>query len=93
MTFPNEGTTTLSFVASPSITGTGASDYTVLPYSSTGPHSTCLNGTVTLTHLQTCTISVQFTPPTGSGTSYPADLNINDNGGGDPQLVAISGKN
>ena len=93
VTITNEGTTTLSFVASPSITGTGASDYTVLPYSSTGPHSTCLHGTVTLTHLQTCTISVQFTPPTGSGTSYAADLNINDNGGGSPQLVAISGKN
>jgi trimeric autotransporter adhesin len=93
VTVTNEGTTTLSFSASPAITGTGASYYTVLPYSSMGPHSTCLNGTVTLTHLQTCTISVQFTPPTGSGTSYPADLNISDNGGGNPQLIVISGKN
>jgi hypothetical protein len=93
VTITNEGTVTLSFSPAPTITGTGAAYYTVLPYSASPAHSTCLNGPVALTHLQTCTFSVQFTPPVGSGTSYPGDLNINDNGGGSPQIVAISGKN
>ena len=88
-TVTNEGTTT-STITAPTITGTGAAEYSILAYD--GTHSTCLNGTVSLTHLQTCTISVQFNPPTGSGTSYAADLNINSTGGG-PLVVAISGKN
>ncbi len=88
-TVTNEGTTT-STITTPSITGTGAAEYSILAYD--GTHSTCLNGTVSLTHLQTCTLSVQFDPPVGSGTSYAGDLNINSTGGG-PVVVAISGKN
>ncbi len=88
-TVTNEGTIT-STITAPTITGTGAAEYSVLPYN--GTNSTCLNGTVMLTHLQTCTLTVQFTPPVGSGTSYAGDLNINSTGGG-PLIVAISGKN
>jgi NHL repeat len=93
VTITNEGTVTLTFSPAPTISGTGAAEYTILPYSASPAQSTCLNGSVMLTHLGSCTFSVQFTPPVGSGTSYPADLNINDNGGGSPQVVAISGKN
>jgi sugar lactone lactonase YvrE len=89
VTVTNEGTTS-STITAPSITGTGAAECSVLPYN--GTNSTCLNGTVVLGHLNTCTLTVQFTPPTGSGTSYAADLNINSTGGG-PVVVAISGKN
>jgi trimeric autotransporter adhesin len=91
VTITNEGTVTLTFNPAPTISGTGAAEYTIQPYS--GSTSTCLNPSTMLTHLQTCTIAVTFNPPAGSGTSYPADLNINDNGGGSPQVVAISGKN
>jgi hypothetical protein len=90
VTITNEGTTTLTFTA-PTITGTGASAYAVLPYMAPS-QSTCLNSAM-LMNLQTCTISVQFTPPSGSGVSFNADLNVNDNGGGSPQLVVITGKN
>jgi sugar lactone lactonase YvrE len=91
VTITNEGTLTLTFSPAPTISGTGAAEYTIDPYS--GSTSTCLNPSAMLTHLQTCTIAVTFNPPVGSGTSYPADLNINDNGGGSPQVVAITGKN
>jgi len=90
VTVTNEGTTS-STITAPTITGTGAAEYSVLPYN--GTNSTCLNGTVTLTHLQTCTLTVQFTPPSpNNGTNFTADLNINSTGGG-PIVVAISGKN
>jgi hypothetical protein len=88
-TVTNEGSTS-STITTPTITGTGAAEYSVLPYN--GTNSTCLNGTVVLTNLQHCTITVQFTPPTGNGTNYTGDLNINSTGGG-PLVVAISGKN
>jgi sugar lactone lactonase YvrE len=92
VTVTNEGTTTATF-STPTITGTGAAEYSVVPYAAGPPaYSTCFNGSVSLTHAQACTISVQFTPPTGSGTSFAADLNINTSGGG-PLVVAISGKN
>jgi sugar lactone lactonase YvrE len=93
VTITNEGTTPLTFSAA-TITGTAAAQYAVLPYSAGPPiQSTCFNGAVSLTHLQTCTITVQFNSPAGSaGAANPADLNINDNGGGSPQLVVMSGK-
>jgi sugar lactone lactonase YvrE len=92
VTLTNEGTTTATF-STPTITGTGAAEYSVVPYAAGPPaYSTCFNGSVSLTNGQFCTISVQFTPPAGSGTSYAADLNINTSGGG-PLVVAISGKN
>jgi len=90
VTITNEGTTTLTFTA-PSLSGTGAAEYAIDPYS--GTTSTCLNPSAMLTHGQTCTIAVTFNPPPGSGTSYNATLNINDNGGASPQTVAITGKN
>jgi len=88
-TVTNEGSTS-STITTPTITGTGAAEYSILPYN--GTNSTCLNGTVVLTMSQHCTISVLFTPPTGSGVNFTADLNINSTGGG-PIVVAISGKN
>ncbi len=63
VTITNEGTVTLSFSPTPTISGNGAAEYTLLPYSASPAHSTCLNGSVMLTHLQTCTFSVQFNPP------------------------------
>jgi sugar lactone lactonase YvrE len=92
VTVTNEGTTSATFSA-PTITGTGAAEYSVVTYTAGPPaYSTCLTGSVSLAQNGTCTISVQFTPPSGSGTSYAADLNINTSGGG-PLVVAISGKN
>jgi hypothetical protein len=92
ITVTNEGTVNATFTT-PTITGTGAAEYSVVPYAAGPPaYSTCLTGSVSLAHLGTCTISVEFTPPTGSGTSYPADLNINTSGGG-PLVVAITGEN
>ncbi len=89
VTVENVGTTTLSFSKAPTITGTGSSNFAVLPYSATGPVSTCLNGTVTLTQNQSCTYSVQFTNAGGT-TSFTTDLNIFDNGGGSPQTVVMT---
>lgn len=92
VTVTNEGTVNATFTT-PTITGTGAAEYSIVPYAAGPPaYSTCLTGSVSLAHLGTCTISVQFTPPTGSGTSYPATLNINTSGGG-PLAVAITGEN
>jgi sugar lactone lactonase YvrE len=89
-TVTNEGATS-STITAPTITGTGAAEYSVLPYN--GTNSTCLNGTVVLTMSQHCTLTVQFTPPSpNNGTNFTADLNINSTGGG-PIVVAISGKN
>jgi len=90
VTITNEGTTTLTFSPAPTLSGTGASAYAIDPYS--GSVSTCLNPSAMLTHGQTCTIAVTFTPPGNNGMSFPATLNINDNGGNSPQTVAITGK-
>ena len=89
LTITNEGTTTLTFSPAPAITGAGAAYYAVVlraPSTSTCP-------TASLTHLQTCTIAVQFTPQPGSGNTDNATLDIYDTGGGSPQTVAITGKN
>ncbi len=85
LTITNEGTTTLTFSPAPAITGSGATAYSILGT------STCPSAS--LTHLQTCTILVKFTPPAGSGQSFNATLDIYDTGGGSPQTVAITGKN
>ena len=90
VTVKNVGTTTLSFSSTPIITGTGAANFAVLPYSPTGPVSTCLNGTVALAQNQTCTYAVTFTAGVGT-TSITANLNIFDNGGGVPQVVTMTG--
>jgi trimeric autotransporter adhesin len=89
VTVTNVGTTTLSFTSAPTITGTGSTNFVVLPYSSTGPQSTCLNGTVTLAQNATCTYTVQFTFAGGT-TAFTTDLNIFDNGGASPQVVVMT---
>ncbi len=89
VTVKNVGTTTLSFTSAPTITGTGSANFKVLPYSATGPQSTCLNGTVTLAQNATCTYTVQFTFAGGT-TSFTTDLNIFDNGGASPQVVVMT---
>jgi len=86
VTVRNVGTTPLSFSGTPTITGTGSGQFAVLPYSATGPVSTCLNGTVTLSNGQSCTFTVQFTHAADT-TTFTTYLNISDNGGGSPQLV------
>jgi hypothetical protein len=90
VTVKNIGATTLAFSKAPTITGTGAAKFAVLPYSATGPVSTCLNGTVTLAKNASCTYSVKFTNAVDT-TAFTADLNIFDNGGGSPQLVPLTG--
>jgi hypothetical protein len=89
VTVKNVGTTTLDFSKAPTVTGTGAANFVVQPYSATGPVSTCLNGTVTLAQNATCTYTVKFTNAGGT-TSFTTDLNIFDNGGGSPQLVPMT---
>jgi len=79
----------LSFTSAPTITGTGSTNFTVLPYSATGPQSTCLNGTVTLAQNASCTYTVQFTFAGGT-TAFTTDLNIFDNGGASPQVVVMT---
>jgi hypothetical protein len=89
VTVKNVGTTTLDFSKAPTVTGTGAANFVVLPYSATGPVSTCLKGTVTLAQNATCTYSIKFTNAGGT-TSFTTDLNIFDNGGGSPQLLPMT---
>jgi hypothetical protein len=89
VTVKNVGTTVLSFTSAPTITGTGSANFKVLPYSATGPQSTCLNGTVTLAQNATCTYTVQFTFAGGT-TAFTTDLNIFDNGGASPQVVVMT---
>ncbi len=89
VTVKNVGTTALDFSKAPTITGTGAANFVVLPYSATGPVSTCLNGTVTLAQNATCTYTVKFTNA-GGATSFTTELNIFDNGGGSPQSVEMT---
>ena len=86
VTVKNVGTTTLSFSKAPTITGTGSANFAVLPYSATGPQSTCLNGTVTLAQNASCTYTVQFTFAGGT-TAFTTNLNIFDNGGGTQTVV------
>ena len=89
VTVKNMGATPLTFSSAPTITGTGAANFAVLPYN-TPSTSTCLNGTVTLAQYGFCTYTVTFTGGVGT-TSLAADLNISDNGGGSPQVVAMTG--
>lgn len=91
LTVKNVGNTALTFSGPPTITGTGSGQFAVLPYSASPVTSTCLNGSVTLTNGQSCTITVQFTS-TGSGTSYSETLSIFDNGGASPQAEKMTAK-
>ena len=89
VTVKNVSTTMLSFSSAPTITGTGAANFAVLPYSSSPATSTCLDGAA-LAQNQTCTYTVRFTAGVGT-TSITANLNIFDNGGGSPQLEKMTG--
>ncbi len=89
VTVENVGTTALTFSKAPTITGTGSANFAVLPYSATGPVSTCLNGTVTLAQNATCTYTVKFTNAGGT-TSFTTKLNIFDNGGASPQAETMT---
>ncbi len=90
VTVKNVGPTGLTF-SSPSISGTGASAYSVVPYNGTA--STCLQSGLVLNQNASCTITVQFTPPPGSGTSFAGTLSIVDSDPASPQSVKLSGLN
>jgi streptogramin lyase len=89
LTVKNLGTTPLTFSSPPTVTGTGAANFAVLPYSAPST-STCLNPSLTsLAQNATCTYSVKFTNAGGT-TSFTTNLNIFDNGGGSPQLETMT---
>ena len=93
VTVTNNGPVPLSFNGMPTVTGTNSNLFTVLPYNSSPVTSTCLNGSVTLNHGESCTFTVQFTSPTGTVTTDTVYLNINDNGGFSPQLKKMTATN
>jgi sugar lactone lactonase YvrE len=88
LTVTNKGATALTFSGTPSISGTGAGQFKVLP--NTGGNSTCLSGTPVAQN-GTCTFTVQFTS-TGGGILYSETMSISDNGGASPQTVKITAK-
>jgi hypothetical protein len=90
VTVKNVGATGLTF-SNPSISGTGAGAYSVMPFNATA--STCLQSGLVLSQNAQCTITVQFTPPPGSGTSFAGTLSIVDNDPASPQSVKLSGIN
>jgi hypothetical protein len=93
VTVTNEGAMPVG-IGSATIANSGDAAYGVVAYSAGPPtYSSCAKGVVMLAKGQTCTISVQFTPPAGSGTAYNATLNVYESDGKTPQAVAISGEN
>jgi len=78
VTLSNPGTATLN-IASISITGTGAADFTIV-------NNNC--GTM-LVMSGSCTLGVTFTPATATG--YTAALSFSDNAGASPQTVPLTG--
>jgi streptogramin lyase len=89
VTVKNLGTTALTFSQTATVTGTGAANFAVLPYSAPST-STCLNPALTsLAQNATCTYSVKFTNAGGT-TSFTTKLKIFDNGGGSPQLETMT---
>ena len=93
VTVTNEGSTQVTF-SSPTITGTAAAQYSVVAYAVGPPaYSTCLAPSLMLAQNKTCTVSVQFNSPLGSGgAANPATLNIFDSDPASPQTVVASGK-
>ena len=71
-------------VRQPTISGTGAATFAVVPYSSTT--STCLQPGLNLGQNQSCSMTVQFNPPFGSDTAYSATMSVVDS---DPASPAI----
>jgi hypothetical protein len=93
VTVTNEGAMPVS-IGSATIANSGDDAFGLVAYSAGSPtYSSCAKGVVMLSKDQRCTISVQFTPPAGSGTSYNATLNVYESDGKTPQTVSISGKN
>lgn len=90
VTVKNVGATGITF-SNPAISGTGASAYSVVPYNGTA--STCLQSGLTLNQNVSCTITVQFTPPVGSGTTFAGTLSVVDSDPASPQSVKLSGIN
>jgi hypothetical protein len=88
VTVKNGGTTALAFTKAPTVTGPGAANFAVLPYSPPST-STCLNGTVTLAQNQTCTYTVTFTNAGGTA-SFSAEINIFDDVEGSPQMEKMT---
>jgi hypothetical protein len=88
LTVTNKGATALTFNGTPSVSGTGAGQFSVLP--NTGGNSTCLSGTPVAQN-GTCTFTVRFTSTSG-GVSYSETMSISDNGGASPQTVKITAK-
>jgi hypothetical protein len=88
VTVKNVGTTPLAFSGTPTITGTGSSNFVLQPYS--GSTSTCLNPSLTtLAQNASCTFTVKFTSAGGT-TAFTTYLNVSDNGGASPQLVKMT---
>jgi hypothetical protein len=90
VTVTNVGTTGLTF-SSPTISGTGAAEFAVVPYN--GTVSTCLQSGLNLGQNQSCKITVQFNPPPGSGTTYSSTMSVIDSDPASPQSVKLSGTN
>ena len=72
----------LNFTSAPTITGSSASLFTITGNTCTAP--------VPAGGTSSCTITVQFAP-TAVGTGFTANLTLNDDGGGSPQVVKLSG--
>ena len=89
----SSATKNVTFSGTPTITGTGAGQFSVLSYVS-GAQSTCLQTSPTKLQLvpgSTCTFTVQFAS-TGLGTNYNVTLNISDSGAGGSQPVGMTAK-
>ena len=78
-TLTNTSTVTLSNIV-PSITGTGASAYSLYPTGTCGS---------TLAANTSCTYVLHFYPTAGGG--YDAMLSVSDSASGSPQTIALSG--
>jgi hypothetical protein len=84
VTVKNTGNATLNITATPTFTGTNASDFAA----ATG--TTCTSG-ATVAANGTCVIMVTFTPPAGASGNRSATLTIADTATGSPQTLGVSG--
>jgi len=82
-TLTNTGSAALS-ITSISITGTNAADFAMVTAASSCPIA---SGAVAIG--ASCTVAVDFAPQ--SGGAKTANLTFNDNAGGSPQTIALSG--
>ncbi|HET8910464.1 MAG TPA: choice-of-anchor D domain-containing protein [Ktedonobacteraceae bacterium] len=82
VTLTNSTTSAVTF-SNFALTGTNASDF--------AQSNTCPTGTNTLAVNASCTISVTFTPQSGSQTARSASVSITDSAPNSPQTLALSG--